>query len=367
MHVYLTYGSLLQSYKLSSEATGWILGVYFLAAMLIRPLGGWLLENYGVRRTLVWSGVLNFVGCSLLFFKQSAALLFIGRTISGASFGIYSTGLFSYQALCVPEKERGTIVSLLVVSGVLPIAIMTPLGEGVLLSSRDTLYLTLGPAFSVLCCFFGGRVGVAETKETRGVDERSWGTYSGLFSSRGFKLLVLTGTLMALVDAIIINISLLAAEKGLVASYFLTSNAVTAVVVRLAGSQLQNVLPRVALFAPCGILMACSMLLVSLFPTHGVFVASGVIFGIGIGAGWPMLHALISDFLDPALRPKGTAAALVLYDGGFSATPLIVGYFLPYLGTAGTFVAIALVVGGALVLLEVFYWLPFYKNTHGAG
>jgi len=361
--VYLTYAILLQNHGFSYEAIGWIIGVYSLAAMLTRPLGGWLLENFGIRRILVWSGMLSFIGCSLFFFRESAALLFAGRAMSGAAFGIYSMGLFSHQALCVSEKKRGAMFSLLVVGSILPMGAVAPLGEWLLYSSLDTLYLAAGPALSILCCIFGGRVDIAGTRETRCGAEKTWGTYRGLFSSRSFMFLALTGTVIALVDALIIKISLLAAENGLMTSYFLVSVSITAIIVRLPGASLLNVLPRVPLLAPCGILMSCAMILLSFFPSNGALVVGGILFGIGIGAGWPMYHALIGDFLSPLLLPKGTATALFLYDIGFFVTPLIVGYFLPRFGTTGTFAAIALAAGGALVLLEVFYWLPFYWKS----
>jgi len=328
--------------------------------MTIRPLAGWLLENFGIRRTLVWSGAFSFVGCFFLFFKQSVILLFIGRAVSGASYGVYSAGLLSYQALCVSEKTRGKMFSLLVVGSTLSMASATPLGEWFLLSSRETLYLAVGPVLSALCCLLGGRVGEGEMGEIRACVEKPWGTYNELFSLRPFLLLVITGTTIALVDATIINIPLLSAERGLVASYFLTSSAVAAVVVRMMGSSLINTLPRVVLLAPCGILMAGATILTSLFPTDLVFIAGGTLFGAGIGVGWPMLHALVADFLDPELLPKGSSTALLFYDGGFSAAPLIAGYFLPFLGTAGTFLAVSLASGGLLVLVEIFYWLPLY-------
>jgi MFS family permease len=362
--LYLTYGSLLQSYKFSSETIGWILGIYFLSAMLSRPLGGWLLENFGIRRMLIWSGMLSFMGCSLLFYTQSATLLIIGRVISGAGFGIYSTGLFSHQAICVSEKMRGAMFSLLVVGGILPIGTITPLGEWLLLKSQNTLFLAIGPILSLVCCFLGGRVCITTKGEINSGDEKSWGTYSELFSSRSFQFLVLTGTIIALVDALIINFSLLAIEKKLVASYFFVSVSVSAALVRLAGSQLLNVLPRVVLLAPCGILMTCSVIMASFFPTNSVFVVAGILFGIGIGAGWPMYHSLIGDLLDPTLLPKSTSTALLLYDAGFFVTPLIVGYFLPHFGTSWTFVIISLVVGGDLILLEVFYWFPLYRKLN---
>jgi len=371
--------------------TGWIIGIYSLAAMLIRPLGGWLLENYGIRKILVWSGILSFAGCSLFFSSESAALLLfgralggaafgiyfrepallllIGRALSGAAFGIYSMGLFSHQALCVSEKRRGAMFSLLVVGSILPMGLVAPLGEYFLYNSQYMIYLAVGPVLSVLCCFFGARVDITATAATQEsaaasmAGEKKWGSYSGLFSSRSFLFLILTGTVIALVDSLIITLSLLTVEKGLTVSYFFASVSVTALIVRLPGASLLNALPRVPLLAPCGILMSLAMILVSFISSNAVLLLGGILFGAGLGAGWPMYHALNSDLLEPLLRPKGTATALLLYDIGFFMTPLIVGYFLPRFGTTWTFAAIALVAGGVLVFLEVFYWLPFFRKT----
>ena len=384
--VYLTFAILLyQGYGFSYETTGWIIAMYSLAAMLTRPLGGWLLENFGIRKILVWSGVLSFIGSSLFFVNESAAmllvgralggaafgvervepatLLLIGRAFSGAAFGIYSMGLFSHQALCVSEKRRGAMFSLLVVGSVLPMGVVAPLGEWLLHNSRVMLYLAIGPILSVLCCFFGGRVNVsAVPAATRGGgSEKNWGSYRELFSSRAFLFLIITGMAIALIDALTVTLSLLTAERGLVISFFFATVSVTALVVRLPCASLLNSLPRVPLLVPCGILMSLSMIVVSSFPSNGALVLGGILFGAGLGAGWPMYQALISDLLEPVLRPKGTATALLLYDIGFFVSPLIVGYFLPRLGTGGTFAAVALVAGGVLVLVEVFFWLPFYR------
>ena len=393
--VYLTFAILLyQGYGFSYETTAWIIAMYSLAAMLTRPLGSWLLENFGIRKILIWSGILSFAGSSLFFvnewsamlhigralsgaafgvyFIEPAALLLIGRAFSGAAFGMYSMGLFSHQALCVSEKRRAAMFSLLVVGSVLPMGSVAPLGEWLLYNSQVLLYLAIGPVLSVLCVFFGGRVTTsAVAREMRGsggtANEKSWGTYSELFSSRAFLFLIVTGTVIAFVDALIIKISLLTVEKGLIVSYFFVSVSVTALIVRLPCASLLNSLPRVPLLAPTGILMALSMIVVSFFPSNGALVVGGILFGVGLGAGWPMYHALISDLLEPMMRPKGTATALLLYDIGFFVSPLIVGYFLPRFGTTGTFGAIALAAGGILVLLGLFYWLPFYRRSRAGG
>ncbi|MCL2373906.1 MAG: MFS transporter, partial [Treponema sp.] len=325
--IYLTYAILLyHGYGFSYETTGWIIAVYSLAAMLTRPLGGWLLENFGIRRILVWSALLSFVGCALFFANESAALLRIGRALSGAifgiysiepatllllgrafsgaAFGIYSMGLFSHQALCVSEKRRGAMFSLLVVGSVLPMGAVAPLGEWLLNNSQTMIYLAIGPVLSIFCCFFGGRVNVQTVPDglaghKRAAGEKNWGSYHDLFSSRAFLFLIVTGTVIALVDALIIKLSLLAAEQGLTVSFFFASVSAAALVVRLPLASALNSLPRIPLIAPTGILMALSMIIVSFFPSNAALVTGGILFGAGLGAGWPMYHALISDILSP--------------------------------------------------------------------
>jgi MFS family permease len=363
---YLVYGNVLQGYGISHEWTGWILGVFFMAVMITRPLGGWILENFGIRRTLVWSGAVCFVGCASLLLTKSAPLLLLGRAFSGVGFGVYTTGLFSHQAICVSEKTRGAMFAILATGGILPMATVAPLGEWLILGSHETLYLAMGPALSAICWFCGGRVLTprsvsAKTAEMRDIG-KTWGTYRDLLSSRVFVVLSLTGMLVSLVDAIVVSLSLLASERGLVASYFLAGGSVTAVIVRVAGAPLLNVLPRSVLLAPCGILISCGMLLISLAPSNGSFIVGGVLYGIGIGAGWPMLHALISDTLDSSLRPKGTASALLLYDAGWFLTPLMVGYLSSVIGIAWTFAALSLLSGVFLTLLEIFYWVPLDRG-----
>lgn len=71
-----------------------------------------------------------------------------------------------------------------------------------------------------------------------------------------------------------------------------------------------------------------------------------------------MLLTSLIDVLPAALRPKGTAVALVLYDAGWAFTPILVGYMTPYLGRAISFIALSIITLAVLAALTVFYWLP---------
>jgi MFS family permease len=154
--------------------------------------------------------------------------------------------------------------------------------------------------------------------------------------------------------------SLLASERQLVASYFLASSSVAAVVFRLCGARILNRLPRSACLAPCGMLMGCALFAISLAPSNTSFLVCGTAFGVGIGAAFPIFLASVSDTLPPPLRTKGTACALFVYDFGWFATPLLVGYATPSIGIALTFRLLALAAFFAMAALTAFYWAPAY-------
>jgi MFS family permease len=354
--IYFIYGNVLQMYGFTPQIIGLVLGAYFAAIMLLRHVGGWMLENLGIRNTLMASSLLGFLGCAILFFSKNFLTVLTGRLLAGAAFGVYTMGLYSYQALSAPEGKRGAYFAITASGGVLPAATITPVGEWLLINGWLGIYLSVGPILCLACFLLGSKTG--GSRSATGASPKNWGSYRDLAASKPFVMLAVTGTMMALVDAATVSISLFAAERHIVASYFLASASVAAVAFRLGCSRLMNSLPRSFCVAPCGMLMCCALLAVSLFPSNASFLLCGAIFGLGIGAGFPMMLAALSDTLPPELRPKGTACALFLYDAGWTATPLIVGYMTPLFGLARTFLALSLVTFAVLALLLIFYWAP---------
>ncbi|MDR3355324.1 MAG: MFS transporter, partial [Synergistaceae bacterium] len=237
--VYFVYGNVLQGYGIEPQTIGLILGSFFVSIMITRPLGGWVLENFGIRRTLLISSVAGFIGCSILFASKSVPLLFAGRILSGACFGVYSIGIFSYLALVIPEKSRAASFALTISGGILPIATVTPVGEWLISKSMPGSFLAIGPLLCVLCWFLGQRVGPS-TQARRDDSPGNWGRYRDILSYRPFILLVATGFMIALTDASLVSVSLFAAEHGLAASWFMASSSVAGLIVRVPCSRIMN-------------------------------------------------------------------------------------------------------------------------------
>ena len=359
--VYFVYGNVLQGYGIEPQTIGLILGSFFVSIMITRPLGGWILENFGIRRTLLVSSVTGFIGCSILFVSNSTPLLFAGRILSGACFGVYSIGIFSYLALVIPEKARAASFALTISGGILPIATITPVGEWLIANSMPRAFLAIGPLLCVLCWFLGRRVGPSAPGR-REDSADSWGRYSDILSYKPFILLVATGFMIALTDASLVSVSLFAAEHNLAASWFMASSSIAGLVVRVPCSRIINMLPRTLMLAPFGMMMTAAVFLISLAPSVEVFVIGGIIFGIGIGAGFPLLISMVSDTLPHSLIPKGTASLLAFYDLAWFITPILIGFTTALIGTAWSFRLIAGISLAFLFLLQVWYWFPFWLS-----
>ena len=361
--IYFIYGNVLGSYGLSPQTTGNILGVFFGAIMCTRPLGGWMIENLGIRRTMAASGLLALAGCSMLFFERSVPFLYAGRIISGAGFGIFSIGLFSYQAIRTTSKARGAAFAITTIGGVLPMGTMTPLGDLLVTGGHVKTYLAMGPVIAVICLLLSGLV---KDEKSGGTSvKRSWGAYSSLARNRPFVMLVTTCAVMALIDASSVSISMMAAERGLVASSFIASLSIAAVITRLCCARVLDRMPHSFSIAPFAMLMSCAIVAASAAKSNVSFLFCGILFGVGIGGGFPLMLASVSDILPEELRPKGTAVALLIYDLGWFVTPSLIGALTPRIGLARSFTALACAALAILAALAIFYWAP--KRIADAG
>lgn len=363
---YFLYGNVLEQYGYSPRMIGPLLGVLYVAVMAMRPLGGWILERFGVRRGLVAGGLVCLAGCMLLYFARSPGAIVAGRLLVGAGISVYSTGVFAYQALVVPAEIRAASFAIVVTGGMLPLATVAPIAEWLIARGLTDAYLLMGPLICLLCVWLGARVGPAENEGPRipavSPGPEAWGSYGELFQSRKFLVLIASAFFISLVDATIVSISVFARSQGVAVSYYMIANAIAAVLVRAPGARLLNAVPRPKYLVPLALLLPLSLLYLALWPSNVSFLLGGAVCGFGIGAVWPMLLASVSDILPAKLRPKGTATMVLCYDSCWFLTPLLVGY----ISQAGSMaMAYAILSAVSLVALSVLYlrfWVPLYRT-----
>ena len=157
--------------------------------------------------------------------------------------------------------------------------------------------------------------------------------------------------LFSLVDASSAFMSIMTASYGLMASFFLSSNAVVGVFVRLFLGKALDKYPRQKLAAPIIIGMALMLLFASICPTHTSLMVLGFIFGIGMGFGFPLCLALVSDCAPMRLQPQAISLTWFFVALDFAVIPAALSYICgvttPVAGFRIVVILILLSVAGA--------------------
>jgi MFS family permease len=354
--VYYLFASFLESQGRGSAAVGLLISAYYVTVSLIRPFGGWMTEQMGVRKTLVAAGLIAAVGGLLPLGDPSTARLLLARVVTGVGFGSYCVALTSLQCLVVPDRLRGSTFAMTTIGSIAPLFLVIPVADGLLQRGLFTAYLIEAPllalAAATMAFFLPDREGGAC------VTRPAWGSYGQLFARSGMKLLLLSAFAFAVTDSAIVYVANLAGAKGLSASPFIAISGVAALVVRLLGRNLMDRLPRRKLAGPSFGLMALALLWASAAGNMTGLALAGALFGAGLGVAFPVHLALVGDLAPAELRPKGTAMVYLAQDLSWMGLPLFIGFTSPLLGLPGAFRALAGFALAASVALTLFWKRP---------
>lgn len=342
----------LSNIGLSLRVSGWVLASFYVGTTFIRPFGGWVLERFGLRKTLLVAGIISLFGALGVFFSlPSVPCMIFYRAIGGVGYGIYLVGLTTHQSFILSESVRGSRFGWITVLTILPLATLSPLGGWFLRKGFVELYFFISPV-AALCCIV---LGLLLKMPSEGVDapKIEWGSWKELLCLKGVHLLVVSTLLFALANAFFLSVSGFFSEKGLNPAVFLWANALVCLVFRGLGGRIFDRWDRRRMAAPATILMAIVILVAIEADSDLELLILGSLFGLGLGFGFPVHLALISDLTPPRLRPKGTALGWFFMDAGWFISPLLVGYLASLVGEewALRLLALAILVCSAGVFL----------------
>lgn len=362
INVYFIFGPLYEKFGASPGEVGLFLSIFYMAMIACRPLGSLTMERAGIRKTLMGSSLISAAAAAgmaiSLAWSLSSPLLFF-RAVSGVSASIFIVATVAYQSMILDEKNRGWGFALFTTGSMFPLATVIPLSEWILKQGYNYVYMWLPVLVAAIC--FGISCIMKETAQVE-KKEKAWGTYSELFKIKGVPTLYLSGILMSVADSMTLCVAMLAVDRGVSVSYFMISVSVAAVCIRTLGFKVMNSIPRLLLAAPSAALMGLSVLFLSFSSTPFFFVIFGLLFGLGIGMGYPTHLSLIGDIVPIKLHPKATGGFLLFYDFGWVATPLLFGAIAPLFGASGAFRTIGIVAFACSAAIQYFLWMPMWRE-----
>lgn len=354
----------------SVDAAGWLISAFYITSLGLRLFAGNIVHLLGFRKNFLLAGLVSVAAAAgMALAGQSFALGFAARALLGVGSSLFQIGLATYQAVAFSKQVRGRAYSLILAGCLFPMMTLVPLADWLLHRGNDNLYVLL-PLFSSCCALLfvlllpDAGTALESTRERSG-GGNPFSHFRECFRIPAFRVSLLAFFLFCLADATAAFMSSMTARYGLMASYFLSSNAVVGVGVRVFFARFLDKYPRRKLSTPAIFITAGTLLLASINPTELSLVALGLVFGVAMGFGFPLHLALVSDGVPAKLQPQAVSLSWFVMGIDFAAVPLLMGWMGGVFGPVPTFrILCGVVLAGAVLTAALWARTPA-DNTQG--
>ena len=348
----------------TKQQVGLIIGVYTLAALLVRPFSGYLLDSFG-RKMIFLSTIMVF---SLLFFFYPVALVFapliLLRFLQGLNWGAATTAGFTLVVDLVPYEKRGRGISYFGLSFTVAMSIGPLIGLKVMGADHFTnLFLTAGMV------------------SVTGILMAALIRYPHFYPPRNkvfnFKMLISRPSLPVSLNILIVAasyggvitfITLYARENNLTGDtgWFFTVMAVGTALTRVFSGHLFDRYGPTWISVFSILSVSAGLQVLAQAPVVFTFLASGFLIGTGFGILFPTLQTMANNVVTPDRRGAANSTFLTGLDLGIGIGSVVTGVLATPMGLAWTYMAGSIVALAGLVFFLVVS-LPHYQKKRVEG
>ncbi len=340
---------------------GLIIGVFALAAMLLRPVAGELADRVG-RRPLVLLGTGIFALAPLGYAAaRSVPVLLLARLFHGVGMGLGPTAATAAVTDLTPPERRGAAMGLFGLASALGLALGPYLG--VELERRTGFAGIFGTATAVEALALGLAWRLPETRPAPAAGPAESGPPGagrlGRWARRWFSAGAVypAGLILALYvsyGGLASFLPLFVARRHLGnPGLFFTVFAVATVAVRPLAGHVADRVGRRAVIAPALAVAAASLGLLAFAGSPAGLLAAAALYGVGFGAGQPALLAMATDRVPAPERGRAMGTVYTAWELGISGGSMLLGVCAARLGYAAMWgIAGACAAAGALAALR---------------
>jgi MFS family permease len=315
LHSYLHLPGFLHGLGADELRIGVIMATMSLAAIVMRPLVGRIIDERGRRIVVLVGGVVNILAClAYITIDGLGPWLYAIRIVHGLAQAMLFSVLFTIAADVVPAARRVEGIALFGISGMIPLSLAGLIGDAILAhGTYEHLFV-----FTACAAAAGHAVGTAlpDSKPAHdGEPPRSF--FRSVFARQLLPIWVVGfGFSFALASYFIfLKTWVIERQIGSVGSFF-TAYTIAAVILRVAlGWVPDRIGPRRTLF-PALICLAAGVGLLAVARSDLAVVAAGALCGTGHGYAFPIVSALVVTRARASERGAALAAFTALFDLG---------------------------------------------------
>jgi MFS family permease len=338
---------------------GYILAVYTLSAMIIRPLTGYSLDAFGRKGIYL----LSFFAFSVMLGLYSIAYSFIWlmalRFMHGFTWGAATTSSSTIVVDLVPATRRGEGIGIYGLSFTLAMAIgpviaLAIMGEGnYRLMFLSSMLIALAGFLLVLLVKFP-----AYTKP-EGSNRIS---FSKVIEPRALPMALIMLIFGLTYGGLMSFITLYAKEYNVgQAGIFFTVFALGIAVTRLVSGRIfDRKGPSLLMFT--GLLAgAAGFLLLGTMTIFPGFILAAILVGVCMGVVMPTLQAMTNNVVEPQRRGAANATFITAFDIGIGGGSMLLGLLAEFTSLKSMYLASAGIMIAALLLFFMLV-LRFYRR-----
>lgn len=336
--------------RLGDEAVvGLVVGSLTFTAMLVRPLFGWAIDQYGRKRILILSALLfGVVGLSYPLAVSLFALLAI-RIVQGLGWSGVPPSTSTIVADLIPPSRRGEGIAYLSTTQSIAMAVGPALGLFVASASGYTAAFFASAGFA----FLGLALSLFVQDRYAPPAEKKQFHLQDLIEGSSLAPSSITALMTFVFGGLTAFIPLDALERDLGdPSVFFVTFAVGLIIVRpITGNISDRQARRGMLLFPGIMLIVASLLVLAFTETHWTLPATAVLWAVGFGISQPVLRAMVLDLAPRERWGSANATLASAYDLGMALGALLLGFLASLVGIPTMFALASLAMALAFVLI----------------
>jgi len=332
----------------SDQLIGFVIGIFTLSALVLRPIAGHALESKG-RGIVYMIGLAIFViSVGSYAFVGSIFLLFVMRVVQGVGWGMSTTASGTIATDLIPPSRRGEGMGFFGLSGNLALAFGPSLG---LFLAGTTTFKTL----FLICAGIGmaslllsSRINYVkvEKQEPKVAPARF-----DVFEKTALKPAILMFFVTSTFGGIASFLPLYAQQKHIegIELYFFVY-AFFLLISRLFAGKIYDRKGHLYIYLPGAALITAAMLLLSWLPSMTIMLVAAGLYGLGFGSVQPALQAWSVEKAAPHRKGMANATLFSFFDLGVGVGAMFFGQLAHFFGygsiylVAAGFVAVSMIV-----------------------
>ncbi|MCC5920365.1 MAG: MFS transporter [Cyclobacteriaceae bacterium] len=316
---------------------GYIIGVYAISALIIRPLAGYSFDKFG-RRSLyivtLFAYVLLMAGYHL---AASFLLLLLLRFLQGVAWGIMTTGSSTITADIVPNEKRGEGIGMFGLSMTLAMA----LGPILAIETVNRGGYTHLFWFAVILGFMGFMISLfIKIPKVQNPDTKI--TWKTLFEEKAGRLSAVMLLAAVPYAGMMSFVTLYAEELKLVnGGLFFLVLALGIAVFRPFAGKIMDVRGPSLLMAVSFVFTIAGLVYMGFVQNLTQYLIAGFIIGVGNGIIMPVIQTMVINLVPADRRGVANGTFFSSIDLGIGIGSVILGYTSSVLGLANMFIVSA--------------------------